>query len=70
MPHFNTYANWREVRIVSHSDGVNSTSAHNVSNIAQSAPRSHPWDPNVTIRSVDGDNYAESMLDRAASYSI
>lgn len=63
VPHFNTYSNWREVRIVSHSDAVNSASAHNVSNIAQSAPRSHPWDPNVTIRSVDGDNYAESMLD-------
>lgn len=69
MPHFNTYSNWREVRIVSHSDGVNSASAHNVSNIAQSAPRSHPWDPNVTIRSVDGDNYAESMLDQTPSLS-
>lgn len=60
MPHFNTYSNWREVRIVSHSDGVSSASAHNVSNIAQSVPRSHPWDPSVTIRSADGDNYAES----------
>lgn len=62
MPHFNTYSNWREVRIVSHPDASGSSSTHNVSNIAQSVPRSHPWDPNVIIRSVDNANYAEGNI--------
>lgn len=57
MPHFNTYSNWREVRIVSNPESSTpSSSIHNVSNIAQSVPRSHPWDPNVIIRSVDNAN--------------
>lgn len=61
VPHFNTYSNYREIRIVSHSDAGNSNSMHNnVSNIIQSVPRSHPWDPNVVIRTVDSGNHTES----------
>lgn len=42
VPHFNTYSNWREIRVVSHSDtGITTSSMHN----------NHPWDPNVTVRS-------------------
>lgn len=60
VPHFNTYSNWREVRIVSQAEAGTSASMHNASNIAQSVPRSHPWDPNVVIRSADSGNHAES----------
>lgn len=57
-PHFNTYSNWREVRIVSRETST-SSSTHNVSSIAQSVPRSHPWDPNVIIRSVDNVKHSD-----------
>lgn len=59
MPHFDTYSNWREVRIVSR-ESTSSTSAHSVSSIAQSVPRSHPWDPNVVIRTTDNVKHTES----------
>lgn len=61
VPHFDTYSNWREVRIVSR-ESNNSTSAHNVSSIAQSLPRSHPWDPNVIIRTTDNVKHTESKF--------
>lgn len=59
VPHFNTYSltNTREIRIVSHSDSGSTTSMH----ATQSVPRSHPWDPSVTIRSVaDTGSHIES----------
>lgn len=59
VPHFNTYSNWREVRIVSHSD---SNSGPSTSSNQNSVPRSHPWDPNVTIRSAENINYTEGRL--------
>lgn len=58
VPHFNTYSNWREIRIVSHSDSGNTSAKHTAS--AQSVPRPHPWDPNVTIRSTDTGSHVES----------
>lgn len=58
MPHFNTYSNWREVRIVSHSDSGSTSSMHNIPTL----PRSHPWDPSVTIRAADNANHDESEL--------
>lgn len=60
MPHFTTYSNWREIRIVSPAEAGTSASMHAASNIAQTVPRSHPWDPNVTIRSADSGNHADS----------
>lgn len=56
VPHFNTYSNWREVRIVSHSDSGSTSSMHNIPTL----PRSHPWDPSVTIRAADTANHDES----------
>ena len=59
MPHFNTYSNWREVRIVSHSDSGSQSSVHNIPTL----PRSHPWDPSVTIRAAtESANHDESEL--------
>lgn len=60
VPHFDTYSNWRDVRIVSRMDGSNPSTSQNVSNLAQSLPRSHPWDPSVVIRSVDSNKHTES----------
>lgn len=62
VPHFNTYSNWREIRVVSHAEAGTSASMHSSANIAQAVPRSHPWDPNVVIRSADSGNHAESKL--------
>lgn len=59
MPHFDTYSNWREVRIVSR-ESASSTSAHSVTSITQSVPRSHPWDPNVVIRTTENAKHTES----------
>lgn len=45
VPHFETDAHWKDIRVVSRSEfaqQVNST-----------APRSHPWDPSVIIRSSE-----------------
>lgn len=56
VPHFNTYSNWREVRIVTHSDSGSTSSMHNIPTL----PRSHPWDPSVTIRAADTANHDES----------
>lgn len=58
MPHFNTYSNWREIRIVSNNDSGSTSSMHNTA--SQSVPRSHPWDPNATIRSTDTGSHVES----------
>lgn len=48
VPHFDTYSNWREVRIVSRMDSASTTAT-----ITQAMPRSHPWDPNVLLRGSD-----------------
>lgn len=58
VPHFNTYSNWREIRIVSHTDSGSTSSMHNTS--TQSMPRSHPWDPSVTIRAAETGSHVES----------
>ncbi|KAG4067242.1 hypothetical protein HA402_000233 [Bradysia odoriphaga] len=47
VPHFDTYSNWREVRIVSRSDSNGSGSGLNT------VPKSHPWDPSVMLRHSD-----------------
>lgn len=52
VPHFDTYSNWREVRIVSRSDGSTSSTSTSHSHVTQGAPRSHPWDPSVMLRSA------------------
>lgn len=48
VPHFDTYSNWREVRIVSQME--TSTSASSSYAITQALPRAHPWDPNVLLK--------------------
>lgn len=53
VPHFDTYSNWREVRIVSRSDSNGTGSNSSLS----SAPKSHPWDPSVMLR------HSENMKD-------
>lgn len=58
VPHFNTYSNWREIRIVSHSDSGSTSSMNNTS--TQSMPRSHPWDPSVTIRTTETGSHVDS----------
>lgn len=50
VPHFDTYSNWREVRIVSRTDGSATAQQH----MTQSAPRAHPWDPSVMLRGAAG----------------
>lgn len=53
VPHFDTYSNWREVRIVSRVDSTANASATSTHSITQAMPRSHPWDPSVLLRGVD-----------------
>lgn len=48
VPHFDTYSNWREVRIVSQMDSSSSASSSYA--ITQALPKSHPWDPNVLLK--------------------
>lgn len=53
VPHFDTYSNWREVRIVSRQQQQqqdNGTQQH----MTQGAPRPHPWDPSVLLRGGGG----------------
>ncbi len=52
IPHFDTYSNWREVRIVSRSDSNGSGSSSSSIGLS-SAPKSHPWDPSVMLRHSD-----------------
>lgn len=59
VPFFDTYSNWREIRIVSRDSSV-ATAAHSVSSLAQSVPRSHPWDPSVVIRTAENSKHTES----------
>lgn len=59
VPHFDTYSNWREVRIVSRSDSNGSASSASVG--LSSAPKSHPWDPSVLLR--HSDNVKENDAD-------
>ncbi|KFB49612.1 AGAP007960-PA-like protein [Anopheles sinensis] len=56
IPHFDTYSNWREVKIVSRYDGpsaggggagASSSSTGGFSTL----PKPHPWDPSVLVRS-------------------
>lgn len=60
VPHLNTYSNWREIRIVSHSDAGTSSSLHSGSGLTHAATRSHPFDPNVIIRSANEENHTDS----------
>lgn len=53
VPHFDTYSNWREVRIVSRADGSTAAAAAQ-HHMTQSAPRAHPWDPSVMLRGAGG----------------
>lgn len=59
VPHFDINSNWREVRIVSRETNP-ATAAHSVSNLTQSVPRSHPWDPNVVIRTTENVKHTDS----------
>lgn len=59
VPHFDTYSNWREVRIVSRSESNGSGSSSSVG--LNSAPKSHPWDPNVMLRHSDNIKEIEGM---------
>lgn len=70
VPHFDTYSNWREVRIVSRKDNAatataSATAAHN---IIQAMPRSHPWDPSVLLRATD--NIHKYIDGKGNAYSI
>lgn len=60
VPHFNTYSNWREIRIVSHSEAASTSSMHGGSGSTHAATRSHPFDPNVIIRSANNENHTDS----------
>lgn len=51
VPHFDTYSNWREVRIVSRSDSNGSGSSSSIG--LNTVPKSHPWDPSVMLRHSD-----------------
>lgn len=53
VPHFDTYSNWREVRIVARQETGStaaSTAAAVQQHMALTAPRAHPWDPSVMLR--------------------
>lgn len=60
IPHFETSPNWKEIRIINRADyGSYSSSASQSNNSAGAAPRSHPWDPSVIIKSTDKNKSGE-----------
>lgn len=61
VPHFDTYSNWREVRIVSRCDSNGSGTSSSLG--LSSAPKSHPWDPSVMLRHSDNIKENEGKLD-------
>jgi hypothetical protein len=63
VPHFDTYSNWREVRVVSRFDANSTTSTTSgiPSNFATAAPRAHPWDPSVMVREAEKGKHKEEQ---------
>lgn len=53
VPHFDTYSNWREVRIVSRQE-TGAAQQQQQQHMTQGAPRAHPWDPSVLLRGSGG----------------
>lgn len=51
IPHFETGSNWKEVRVKNRTDFVSFSSSTQATNSTNAAPRSHPWDPSVIIKS-------------------
>lgn len=52
VPHFETSATWREIRVKNRTDFVSFSGSSNQSGSSSTtaAPRSHPWDPSVIIK--------------------
>lgn len=74
IPHFDTGANWTEIRVKNRTDFVSFTGSTQASSSTTAAPRSHPWDPSVIIkgtekpRKEDGDE-SEFLLSSSESIS-
>uniref|UniRef100_A0AAG5DBD8 Bridge-like lipid transfer protein family member 1 C-terminal domain-containing protein n=1 Tax=Anopheles atroparvus TaxID=41427 RepID=A0AAG5DBD8_ANOAO len=57
IPHFDTYSNWREVKIISRYDGPSAATGGVPGSSGASTggfstlPKPHPWDPSVLVRS-------------------
>ncbi|CAD7085829.1 unnamed protein product [Hermetia illucens] len=49
VPHFDTYSNWKEIRIVPKPENSSSTTSSSF----VGAPKSHPWDPTVLLKKSD-----------------
>lgn len=56
VPHFDNYSHWREIKIMTKSDGPSTA----VPPSCSTAPRSHPWDPMVLIRAHGSDEKQSS----------
>lgn len=50
VPHFDNYSHWREIKIMARFDGTTT-----VPPSCSTAPRSHPWDPTILIKTHGSD---------------